>query len=68
MTKKKRSAVELTIGFLVQMKLETKQNEKARSSPQIIGVMVLHRDMVSPQVVSPRAGRPPPLATPLHLL
>ena len=38
------------------MRLETKQNEKARSSPQISGVMVLHNNMVSPQMVSPQNG------------
>ena len=34
--------------FSVQMRLETKQNEKTRSSLQISGVMVLHHNMVSP--------------------
>ena len=48
------------------MKLETKQNEKGRSSPQISGVMVLHHNMVSSQMVSPGAG--PPLATPLRII
>ena len=38
------------------MRLETKQNEKARSSPQISGVMVLHHNMVLPQMVSPQNG------------
>ena len=46
------------------MRLKTKQNEKARSSPQISGVMVLHYNMVSPQMVSPGVGRHP-LAMPL---
>ena len=36
-------------GFLVQMGLETKENEKQRFSPQISGVMVSHHIMVSPQ-------------------
>ena len=56
------------------MRLENKQNEKARFSPQISGVIVLHRNMVSPQMVSPQNGvtrggppPPPPLATPLTL-
>ena len=48
-------------GFSVQMRLETKQNEKIRSSPQISGVMVLHHNMVSPGV-----SRPSPLATSLY--
>ena len=45
--------------------------KKARSLPQISGVMVmvLHRNMVSPQMVSPQndvtRGGPPPLATSL---
>ena len=57
-----------TSGFMVQIRLETKQNEKARSSPQINEVMVLHHNMVSPQMVSPqngatRGGPPPHLAT-----
>ena len=51
------------------MGLETKQNEEARSSPQISGVMVLYHNMVSPQIVSPQNGvtrsGPPPVATPL---
>ena len=49
-------------GFLVHIGQDTKQNEKARSSPQISGVMVSHHNMVSPG-----AGRPP-IATPLPLL
>ena len=52
------------------MRLETKQNEKARSSSQISGVMVLHHNVVSPQMMSPQNrvtqdGPPSPLATPL---
>ena len=43
--------------------METKQNEKARSLPQISEVLILHHDMVSPQIVSPQngatQGRPP---------
>ena len=31
------------------MGLETKQNEKTRSSPQISGVMVSHNNTLSPQ-------------------
>ena len=50
------------------MMLETKQNEKARSSPQISGVMVLHHNMVSTQMMSPQNGVTrgglPPAATP----
>ena len=38
------------------MRLETKQNEKARSSPQISRAMVLHNNMVSLQMVSPQNG------------
>ena len=60
-------------GFSVQMKLETKVNEKTRSSPQISEVMVSHHNMVSTQMV-PRqngvtwGGTPiPPLATVLHI-
>ena len=49
--------------------METKQNEKANSLPQISGVVVLHHKMVSPQMVSPQngvtRGGPPPLATSL---
>ena len=48
-------------GFSVQMRLETKQNEKTSSSPQISGVTVSHHNMVSPGVDCP----PPPLAKPL---
>ena len=63
---KKKDLCSKASGFLVQMKLESKQNEKARSSSQISGVIVLHHNMVSPQMVSPGAGRPPaPLGTPL---
>ena len=53
---KKKRFPRKTSGFLVQMKLETKQNEKARSSPQTSGVMVLHYNMVSPHMVSPQNG------------
>ena len=64
-TKKKALRRKIT-GFSVQMRLETKQNEKTRSSPQISGVMISHHNMVSPQMVSPRAGRSTaPLATTL---
>ena len=35
-------------GFLLQMRLETKVNEKTRSSPQPSGVMVSYHNMVSP--------------------
>ena len=43
-------------GFLVQMRLETKQNEKTSTPlPQISGVMVSHHDMVSPGADSPPA-------------
>ena len=59
-------------GFLVQTRLETKQNEKTRSSPQIRGVMVSHHKMVSLKMMSPQngvlGGGPPPIppiATPL---
>ena len=51
-------------GFLLQMRLETKVNEKTRSSPQPSGVMVSYHNMVSPG-----ASRPPPpfsLAMPLQ--
>ena len=61
------------IEFLVQMGLETKQNEKTRSSPQISGVMVSHHNMVSSQMLSSqmvshqngvtRGGPPPSDAT-----
>ena len=51
-------------GFSVQMRLETKQNEKTRSSPQISGVIVSHHNIVSPQMMSPQNGvtrdGPPP--------
>ena len=50
-TKKKVLAVKL-VGFWSK-RLETKQNEKTRSSPQISGVMVLQHNMVSSG-----AGRP----------
>ena len=46
-------------GFLAQMELGTKQNEKIRSSPPIIGVMVSHHNLVSPQNGVTR-GAPPP--------
>ena len=52
------------------MMLETKQNEKTRSSPQFSGVMFSHHNIVSPHMMSLEAGRPPPLplATPLFIL
>ena len=40
------------------MRLEIKQTEKARSSPQISGVKVLHHNMVSLQMMSPQNGEP----------
>ena len=50
------------------MRLESKENEKTRSSPHISGVMVSHRNMVSPQMMSPQNGvtrsGPPLLPTP----
>ena len=46
-------------GFSMRIRLETKQNEKTRSSPQISGVLVSHHNMLSSRIVSP--GRPPPL-------
>ena len=42
--------------FLVQMRLDTKQNEKTTSLPQISGVVVSHHNMVSPQMVSSQNG------------
>ena len=60
----KKGLCRKTSGVLVKMRLATKQNEKARSAPQISGVMVVHHNMVSPQMMSPGAGRPL-LATPL---
>ena len=53
-----------TSWLLVHMTMETKQNEKARSSPQISGVMVLHHNMVHlkwchPKMVSPQNGVTP---------
>ena len=38
--KKKKSLRHKIGAFSVQMRLEIKQNEKTRSSPQIIGIMV----------------------------
>ena len=43
-------------GFLVQIRLETKHNEKTRSSPQISGRMVSNHNMVSLQMMSPQNG------------
>ena len=51
--------------FLVQMGLETKQNEKTRSLPQISEDMISRQNMVSPG--ADRLSPPPPRATPLHL-
>ena len=48
---------------MVQMRLETKRNKKARSLPHINEVMVLHHNMVLPQMVSPGANRSPSDAT-----
>ena len=48
-------------GFLVRMVLETKENEKAKSSPQISGFMVVsHHFKVSPQNGFTRSCPPPP--------
>ena len=52
----KKGLLRKTSEFLVQMRLENKQNEKARFSPQTSGVIVLHHNMVSPQMVSPQNG------------
>ena len=49
--------------FSVQMRLETKQNEKTRSLPQTNGVMISHHNMVSPEAGRPL--RPPIYATAL---
>ena len=49
------------------MGLETKQNEKTRSLPQISGVIVAHHNMVSPGAPPPHpsdATASAPLATP----
>ena len=65
MKTKKKDLRRKISGFLVQMRLETKQNEKTRSSPQISGALVSHHNMVSLQIVSlqngvTRGGLPPP--------
>ena len=52
-------------GFSAQMRLETKQNEKTRSSPQSCGDIVLHHSMVSPENDVARGGPPIPQATAL---
>ena len=55
----KKSLCRKIAGFLVQMRLETKQNKKTRSLTQIREVMVSHHNMESPQNGVTR-GRPPP--------
>ena len=51
--------------FLVQVRLETNHNEKTRSSPQISRITVHVIVWCHSEKISPRTGRPPPLATPL---
>ena len=70
-TKKKGLRHKISVFFFsVQMRLETKQNEKTGFSPQIRRVIVLHHNMISTQMVSPqngvtRGGPPLPIATPM---
>ena len=47
-------------GFLVQMGLETKQNEKTRSSSQISGVMISHQKWRHSKWCHPEPTAPPP--------
>ena len=59
--KMKKSLPDNYCFFFEQMKLESRQNEKTRSSPQIGGVMALHHNKVS------SGAGPPTLATSLAL-
>ena len=67
--KEKKGLCSKITGFSVEMRLDTRQIQKTRFSPQLSGVVVLHHNMVSLQMVSPQngitqGGLPPP-ATPL---